>query len=260
MTNELFNFDIPLVLNKSVDKGTTKRILKGYASTEDIDETGEKILQKGIDISYFLQQGFINYQHKISPDYIIGVPIKAEIKKSFYLEGELFHDRPVADAVWQLATTLEKENVPRKLGFSIQGKALEREENVITKAVIHMVSVTPSPANPHSLAWADIAKSIASHVPIQESYYPTNNESLSKEAIAKKLQFLNFGNVFTTLSKINDIKRVFMNYIENTPTLNYQDENLLHAIADYFVYVSLLSTNSVDDAIDVLTSLIEDLT
>ena len=275
--SNIFNFDIPLQVDKSLldstkdkndNKSEEKRIIKGFASTEDIDETGEKVLQEGLDISYFLKQGFINYQHKLEPEYIIGVPIKAEINKAFYLEGELFKGRPVADSVWELATTLEKENVPRKLGLSIQGRVLEREDNVIKKAIIHMVSVTPIPANPNSLAWAEIAKAIVKHQPIEKELmagYATSPETQSNggalrlESLETKLKDLDFGSVFSTLKKINTIKKTFKDYIYNTPNLDYQDENLLESLADYFVYVSLLSTDSVDDAIDILNSLINEL-
>ena len=48
-------------------------------------------------------------------------------------------------------------------------------------------------------------------------------------------------------------------YVQSIRNLDYQDEELLSTFVDYFIYVALLSTNSLEDAMDVLNSLISDL-
>lgn len=267
----LFTFGVPLEVSKSVETSTKKekRIIKGIASTEDIDRDGELVIQNGLDISYFLQQGFINYNHRVEPAFIIGYPITANINKSFYVEGELFQEHPIADQVWTLAKTLEKENAPRKLGFSIQGKILEREDNIIKKAVITMVSVTPTPTNPNALTWTDVAKSIVYQQPLNidqlnkelaagyaiESLNATGGSALRKESLEQILSSVSYGSVFNVISKISEIRKKFMDIAYE---YNYPENNLIEVVADYFIYASLMATDSIDDAVELLESLFKE--
>lgn len=161
--NSDFKFFMPLEISKGKD-ASGKEVMKigGIASTADKDSDGEVLEPEGFDLGYFLKNGFINWHHqsKTNPAAVIGEPTKAEItEKGLYIEGELYKDSPVAKQVWDLAQTLEKSSKGRRLGFSIEGKALERDlldKKRITKAKITGVAITPSPKNPCTIM--DIVK------------------------------------------------------------------------------------------------------
>lgn len=154
LNNDNFKFFVPLEISKAKDS-SGKEVMKigGIASTDDKDSDDEVLEPNGFDLSYFMRNGFINWHHqsKTNPAAVIGEPTKAEItEKGLYIEGELYNDSPVAKQVWDLAKTLEKSSKTRRLGFSIEGKALERDsldKKRITKAKITGVAITPSPKN-----------------------------------------------------------------------------------------------------------------
>ncbi len=60
--------------------------------------------------------------------------------------------------MWNLALALQKSNAPRKVGFSVEGKVLEREGNKILKAKIYNVAVTANPVNT-TCSWHAVVKS-----------------------------------------------------------------------------------------------------
>ena len=69
---------------------------------------------------------------------------------------------PLAKSLWDTAVALKKSNAPRKLGFSVEGKALERTpDGKILKAKIYHVALTPSPVNTNA-TWDALVKSFAS--------------------------------------------------------------------------------------------------
>jgi len=70
-----------------------------------------------------------------------------------------------ADRVWELAKALRKSGLGRKLGFSIEGKILERGHgNRIVRAKIRNVAITNSPVNT-DCTWDIVTKAFA---PIEE--------------------------------------------------------------------------------------------
>lgn len=153
-----FNFFVPLNIEKGKDKnGASVMKIAGVASTPQLDSDQEILEPKGFELKKFLKSGFVNYNHLAGkdPNAIIGEPTKAEIKNNeLHIEAKLYGDNPVAKGVYQLAQVLEKNSDSRKLGYSIEGRATERDPNNpkrITKAVITGVAVTPSPKNPGTL-------------------------------------------------------------------------------------------------------------
>lgn len=149
-----FKFFVPLEITKGKDKeGKETMRIGGIASTLDRDTDGEVLDPAGFQLDYFLKNGFINWHHqsKTNPTAIIGEPTKAEIKKEgLYIEGELYKDSKVAQSVYDLAKTLEKSKSGRRLGFSIEGKVVKRDEldeRFVKEAIITGVAVTPSPKN-----------------------------------------------------------------------------------------------------------------
>ena len=127
---EDFKFYVPAEIDlvKSEDKNKKEvRLIKGYASTPSKDRDNEEIVQKGLDISDFLDFGWFNFDHDNTK--ILGYPHKENTRinsEGFYVEGELLKGVPLADHIWEVAVALQKSNAPRKLGFSVEGKVLEK--------------------------------------------------------------------------------------------------------------------------------------
>lgn len=163
MSKKDFRFFVPVEIEKAKDK-TGKEVMKiaGVASTADRDSDGEVLDPSGFDLSYFLNNGFINWHHqaKNKPNAIIGEPTVAEIKDGgLYVEGLLYPESNLAKEVYELAKGLEKSGSKRRLGFSIEGKVLERDsldERFVKKAKITGLAVTPTPKNANTIV--DIIK------------------------------------------------------------------------------------------------------
>lgn len=153
-----FNFFVPFELAKGSNQGQ-EMYIKGVCSSEVEDSDGETLVPAGFDVSPLLATGFLNYNHQSGKNAsaIIGEPTKAEIinnGKDLYIEGFLYPDSDEAKAVYKLAKTLEKNSPKRRLGFSIEGKAIEKDPlnpKRITKARITGVAITACPKNPNTL-------------------------------------------------------------------------------------------------------------
>lgn len=156
-----FGFTIPLDIVKSSPKSNEMRIA-GFASTSHKDREDDEVMQKGLDISDFVNYGYLNLDHDNS--YILGYPDKEKTKvtaKGFWVEGILLKGVPQAERLYQTAVALRKSNAPRKLGFSVEGKTLERDAlGRIVKAKIYNVAVTANPVNPEA-TWDVLVKSFA---------------------------------------------------------------------------------------------------
>lgn len=156
---EKINFFIPLELVKGQDGEVGEMKIKGICSTVAEDTDGETLLPSGFDFQPLLEKGFLNWNHQSNknPSAIIGRPTRAEIVNdgnAFYIEGVLYKGSPEARSVFQLAQVLESEDPTRRLGFSIEGQALDRDpinDKIIRKARITGVAITPCPKNPNTL-------------------------------------------------------------------------------------------------------------
>jgi hypothetical protein len=159
-TQQLFQIEAELVKSE----GDGRRIVRGYASTESLDQQGEVILKSGIDFSYLLKSGFLNYDHQkadlggVHMPVIVGVPTHAEIRdKGLWVEGELLKaDGPVAptseqlraaNELWELGVALQKSG-RRALSYSVEGTVVERRGNKIVKSLVKHVAITHKPVNP----------------------------------------------------------------------------------------------------------------
>lgn len=138
--------------------GSEERRIGGYCSTEHLDRQSEVVLQKGLDFSEFVKHGYFNDNHNQATSAVVGVPESAEYHagKGWYTEGTLLKGFSRADEIWGLAKSLEDTH--RRLGFSIEGKVIERNGNHIVKAKIRNVAVTNCPVNPNC-TWDILAKS-----------------------------------------------------------------------------------------------------
>ncbi len=156
-----FKFFLEADIAKSTDT-EEHRIIRGYASTAAQDRQGESLVQKGLDISDFVNHGYFNYDHDNSV--ILGYPIGEKCRiddNGFWVEGELFKGVPEADRIWNLALAIKKSRAPRKVGFSVEGKVLQRDGGRILKAKIYNVAITTNPVNT-TCSWEAVVKSFNS--------------------------------------------------------------------------------------------------
>lgn len=172
-----FYLDADIDLKKSETEG--KHIIRGYASTPDRDRQGETVIQDGLDINEFVKSGFLNYDH--DNRFILGYPTQnTKVDNTgFFVEGVLLPDVPLAKHMWDLALSLQKSHAPRKIGFSVEGRILQRNGSQIEKAQIFNVAVTTNPVNAKA-TWDAVVKSFTA--PEAESSKP--NDSLSKDLSA----------------------------------------------------------------------------
>lgn len=152
--------DMPFDLVKS-GRDDEMRI-GGYASTPDRDRQNESVMQKSLDISEFVESGFFNLDHDGSK--ILGYPDGDRClinDHGLYVEGTLLNGVPEAESVYRTAVALKKSNTSRRLGFSVEGRVLERDHTgLITKAKVYNVAITAQPVNP-KCTWEALCKSFA---------------------------------------------------------------------------------------------------
>lgn len=159
-----FNFFVPVEFEKAKGgKEQKEMIIKGIASTPDKDSEGEELIPIGFDLSRFLSIGFINWNHKSKDDAskIIGEPLEAYVNTNgdLFVKGKLYTGHPLAESVYNLAETLEHNGSNRKLAYSIEGRAIERDPinpKRITRALITGLAITPTPVN--GKTYLDICK------------------------------------------------------------------------------------------------------
>lgn len=184
-----FGFYLPLEILKSEDTQEPTPVMRigGYASTSDEDRQKDIIIQKGLDISDFVDYGYFNYDHDNTK--ILGYPDKEHTKidsKGFYVEGTLL-DNPLAKSLYETAVQLQKSHAPRRLGFSVEGKTLARDkQGRIVKAKVYNVAITANPVNPRA-TWDALVKSFSDEL-IEKSVeagYSTNVGTVDSGACLK---------------------------------------------------------------------------
>lgn len=144
-----FDFDVE-VFHKS--GGAHPRRIAGFVSTEDMDQQGETLIQTGLDFSHFLSKGWFNDNHGTDTTDIVGWPESAELiekggKRGWWVEGHLLETEK-ATRLWELANALQKSD--RRLGFSVEGKILERQGpsgKTVAAALVKNVAITNSAVN-----------------------------------------------------------------------------------------------------------------
>lgn len=250
-----FNFWCPVEISKAIDQETGEELmlLGGIASTADEDSDGEFLDPKGFDIKPLIESGMVNWHHqaKTCPATIVGEPLKAEIKKEgLYIETKLYPSSQVARDIWELAKTLDKDSSTRRLGYSIEGKVLERKsENrnspdykKITKAIITGVAITHQPKNPKTFANIikgeigddfvedEETKETADKKQQEEKYYKETGikeksldtdagRPLIKEDVDKKLKVTTFGKSAVMERLFQDIPGISIEKAEKVYTL-----------------------------------------
>ena len=127
--------------------------ISGLISSETKDLQGDTLLQGGVNWDYFLKKGWLNYEHKQGPEFIVGEPISLEKRDgATFLKGKLYLNTDLGKAVYNTAKAISEVS-NRRIGFSVEGQVLERDKNdssIITKSRVLNVSVTAHPVNPDS--------------------------------------------------------------------------------------------------------------
>lgn len=204
--NNDFNFYLPadIDISKSGDENDERRI-RGYASNGSKDRQDEYIVQKGLDISNFVNYGWFNFDHKT--DCILGYPDKKKTKidsNGFYVEGVLLKGVPLADKIWNLAVSLKKSNAPRKLGFSVEGKILKRSASgKIMQAKIYNVAITPNPVNP-TATWEAVCKSFRDSEDLDKSCEAGYEVKVGDENSGSALKKESLDSSFKTIASLHE--------------------------------------------------------
>lgn len=197
MSTDSFNFNLPIDIIKS-DENPEEMRIGGYASTSDEDRQGDEIVQKGLDISDFLDHGWFNFDHK--NDTILGYPDKDKCKidsHGFYVEGILLPGIQLAKSIWDTAISLKKSHAPRKLGFSVEGKVLKRNAlGKIVKAKVYNVAITANPVNPNA-TWDALVKSFTSdsmdfEKSLEAGYGDSNGSPIIPESLESAFKTLSY--------------------------------------------------------------------
>lgn len=138
------------------------RPIGGWCSTEDLDRQDEVVVARGLDFNEFVAFGYFNDNHRQDTASVLGYPRVARLEKSrWWTEGNLLPGYPPADRIWELAKALAKSGAPRSLGFSIEGKVLERDGgNRIVRAKVRNVAITNAPVNV-GCTWRILSKAFA---------------------------------------------------------------------------------------------------
>ena len=89
------------------------------------------------------------------PAAVIGEPTKVEFRKGkgLYLEAKLYPDSEMAKKAYELARVLNQNSTKRQLGWSIEGKVVERDPknpSIVLKSKITGCALTPMPINPNT--------------------------------------------------------------------------------------------------------------
>lgn len=158
-SKDKFVFWMPCDIEKAenADSGEVEMKMKGIASTTERDSDGEVLEPEGFELDFFLTSGLVNWHHqtKDKPMANIGEPTLAKIvPEGLYVETLLYPDSQLAREVYGLAELLQKNSKTRRLGFSIEGKVLERDaldETRILKARLTGLAITHIPKNPATI-------------------------------------------------------------------------------------------------------------
>jgi hypothetical protein len=135
--------------------------INGILSTEHEDEDGETVVQKGMDLSYFLAHGKLTYGHPASIHNVCGEPISAtptvvEGKQATALKGRLFTTGArgrLGRSVVETAEMMKASGARTGLGLSVEGVVLGRDPKDakrVVKSKVYTAAIDPSPKNHHS--------------------------------------------------------------------------------------------------------------
>lgn len=147
-------------------------IVQGIMTTDDTDEEDDTISPDGMDCSYFIEKGWVKYEHGKNPNQFIGEPLEVKVgrfthptlKKAvngIFVKARLFANRELAKQAVEAINDLEKSHTKRRMGWSIEGNVVKRHPKTgkVLKSILRNVVLTMNPVN--TTTWAELAKSFA---------------------------------------------------------------------------------------------------
>jgi len=185
---QMFSAWVPAVVKSEESRAK----IGGIISTETVDQQGDVILQDGMDFSYFLDKGYFNYEHKGGVEYIVGAPTKVERvnidgRQATRVEGYLMTEKALAKNIMETAQAMQKAEINRKIGFSVEGQVLQRDpanHHIITKAKILNVAITSAPVNPEAHLEI-LARSLMNPKQMAQSIIDCHPEIRNEEVMAE---------------------------------------------------------------------------
>jgi hypothetical protein len=162
--------DHDLMKSLSVDENGDY-IVQGVMTSDDMDEEDDSITPDGMDCSYFLEKGWIKYEHGNKPEQFIGEPMEVRVGRfehptlmksvnGIFVKGRLFATRQLTKSAIEAMDDLQKSNTKRRMGWSIEGNVKKRNDaGKIIKSVLRNVVLTMNPVN--TTTWAELSKSFA---------------------------------------------------------------------------------------------------
>lgn len=224
-------------MNVDVEKSTTTEnksniIIKGMASTGSLDLGNDIVDPKGIDISYFVDHGYINDNH--DKNKIIGYPTKncSVTPEGLYVEGELFRDNENVQKYMELADNLEKSNSGRKVGMSIEGSVRARNRNdnrVIESILITGLALTPNPMNTTATIDTVIKSFLTGHGTSPDTQEDAG--ALRKEEIASSITNLAYVTKIKDLKEFNDVWNGVVEDLSKSNSMGYEESVLTLQLA-----------------------------
>lgn len=237
----MFSFCLPFDVLKSTDANSDEWRIGGYASTSSEDRQGDEIVQKGLDYDDFVNYGWFNFDHH--NDQILGYPDKDKCKidsHGFYVEGTLLKGVEAAKNMWETALALQKSGANRKLGFSVEGKVLQRNAlGKIVKAKIYNVAITPNPVNT-SCTWDALVKSFTTNKDdiekaLEAGHGDTNGSAIIPESLESAFKTLSYaiGDDEEAKNHMSELRKKLLNkqditksefilYLQLTKGLSYE--------------------------------------
>jgi hypothetical protein len=239
--SDMFSFCLPFDVLKSTNANSDEWRIGGYASTSSEDRQGDEIVQKGLDYDDFVNYGWFNFDHH--NDQILGYPDKDKCKidsHGFYVEGTLLKGVEIAKNMWETALALQKSGANRKLGFSVEGKVLQRNAlGKIVKAKIYNVAITPNPVNT-SCTWDALVKSFTTNKDdiekaLEAGYGDTDGSAIVPESLESAFKTLSYaiGDDEEAKNHMSELRKKLLNkqditksefilYLQLTKGLSYE--------------------------------------
>lgn len=235
-----FDVFVPMTEINSITKSKDNEVnyvVSGLASTPDQDFDGETILPEGLDISYLINNGWIDYEHDYNK--IVGYPLADGTyvdEEGLHLKAVLFGDNPDVQNFIKLYNNISKDDrANRTLGFSIEGFVLSRDtldESIINRMQINGVAITARPCNEHATIteWGVLAKSMNHMLEQQKSHKVKKSEPLTAGASDSPANAED-GGALRTYDFIKDAVRV-ADYFDAWHKDNADIQDIAERIAD----------------------------
>jgi hypothetical protein len=188
-----FNFFVETDIKKGKgEKGEDVIIIDGIASTSKVaDSDKETLFPIGFNLQPFLESGLVNFNHQGSKDSNanIGIPLEAKVinkGQDLYVKCMLF-PCPQTDGIVRMYENFKKYSPNRKVGFSIEGKATQRDvfdQKKILAADISGLAVTFSPKNKNTLMNIVKGEYQDAFIPVEDEEDDEKEKAVTTETIA----------------------------------------------------------------------------